>query len=113
LGVTALSGEGQWAALPGWHMICAATDPIAIPCTREDLPQAESLANEPLLLVVDRADTQWYLHSYFLVTQGDGLGVQWFEQAPNQEILGKLILILRPKRIVDEGAIAQSWQLEE
>jgi len=111
--VTALSGEGQWVALPGWHMICAARDPIAIFCTREDLPKSESLANESFLLVVDRADTQWYLHSYFLVAQGDGLGVQWFEQAPNQELLGKLILILRPKRIVDEGAIAQSWQLEE
>ena len=111
--VIALSVESQWVALPGWQMICAAGDPIAIPCTREELPKGETLANEPLLLVVDRADTQWYLHSYFLVAQGEGLAVQWFEQAPNQDLLGKVILILRPKRIVDEGAIAQSWQFEE
>jgi hypothetical protein len=111
--VTALSEESQWVALPGWQMICAASDPIAIPCTREELPKGETLANEPLLLVVDRADQQWYLHSYSLVAQGEGLAVQWFEQAPNQDLLGRVILILRPKRIVDEGAIAQSWQLEE
>lgn len=111
--VTALPGDSQWVALPGWQMIGAARDPIAIPCTREDLPKGETLANEPLLLVVDRADTQWYLHNYSLVEQGEGLTVQWFEQAPNQELWGRVILILRPKRIVDEGAIAQSWQLEE
>ncbi|AFZ44298.1 hypothetical protein PCC7418_2138 [Halothece sp. PCC 7418] len=111
--VTKLSGEGDCVALPGWQMICAARDPIALPCTREELPKSDTLANEPLLLVVDRADREWYLHSYFLVAQGEGLAVQWFEQAPNEELLGKLILILRPKRIVDEGAIAQSWQIEE
>ena len=111
--VTSLSGEGDWVALPGWQMICAAEDPLAIPCTREELPKSDNLANEPLLLVVDRADREWYLHSYFLVAQGEGLAVQWFEQAPHEDLLGKLILILRPKRIVDEGAIAQSWQLEE
>jgi hypothetical protein len=111
--LTPLSGEGTWVALPGWQMIWAASDPVAIPCEKEDLPKSDSLSNEPFLVVVDRGDTQWYLHSYFLVEQQEGLGIQWFEQAPNQDLLGKVILILRPKRIVDEGAIAQSWQIEE
>lgn len=111
--ITKLSQEGQWVSLPGWQMVWAATDPIAIPCEKEELPQAESLANEPLLVVVDRADTHWYLHSYFLVEKENSLGIAWFEQNPNQNLLGKVILILRPKRIIDEGAIAQSWQIEE
>lgn len=108
-----LSGEGEWVALPGWQTIWAAADPVAIPCQREQLPKSESLANEPVLVVVDRGDRQWYLHSYFLIEQENGLGIQWFEQAPNQPLLGRVVLILRPKRVVDEGAIAQSWQYEE
>lgn len=110
---TKLPGESEWVALPGWQTIWAAGDPVAIPCGREQLPKPESLANEPMLVVVDRADTQWYLHSYFLIEQENGLGIQWFQQAPNQPLLGKVVLILRPKRVVDEGAIAQSWQIEE
>lgn len=111
--ITQLPTEGEWVALPGWQMICAAKDPIAIPCAREELPKADNLAHEPFLVVVDRADTQWYLYSYFLVEAEAGLAIRWFEQAPEETLLGKVILILRPKRIVDEGAIAQSWQLEE
>lgn len=111
--ITEVSAEERWVAFPGWQMIWAAGDPVAIPCEREELPKSDSLGNEPFLAVVDRADTDWYLHSYFLIEQEDGLGIRWFEQAPNQTLLGKVILILRPKRIVDEGAIAQSWQVEE
>lgn len=110
---TQLSGEGEWIALPGWQTIWAAQDPVAIPCQREQLPKPESLAHEPMLVVVDRADRQWYVHSYFLIEQANGLGIQWFEQAPNTPLLGKVVLILRPKRVVDEGAIAHSWQIEE
>jgi len=110
---TKLSGEGEWVALPGWQTIWAAGDPVAIPCQRDQLPKSETLANEPMLVVVDRANTEWYRHSYFLIEQDNGLGIQWFEQAPNHPLLGKVVLILRPKRIVDEGAIAQSWQYEE
>lgn len=111
--VTRISSNVDCVALPGWQIIWAAADPVAIPCEREDLPKADSLANEPFLVVVDRADTQWYLYSYFLVEAESGLAIRWFEQAPEQVLLGKVILILRPKRIVDEGAIAQSWQVEE
>lgn len=111
--ITQASSETAWVALPGWQIICAASDPIAIPCEREELPKAENLGNELFLVIVDRADTQWYLYSYFLVEGEKGLAIRWFEQPPDQALLGKVILILRPKRIVDEGAIAQSWQVEE
>lgn len=105
--------SGTSVALPGWQMICAASDPVVIPCEKDDLPRNDSLNNEPFLVVVDRADTHWYLHSYFLVEQDKGLEIRWFEQAPDHALLGKVILILRPKRIIDEGAIAQSWQVED
>lgn len=105
--------SGTHVALPGWQMIGAARDPLAIVCARDDLPQNDSLDHESFLVVVDRADTDWYLHSYFLVQQGDSLEIRWFEQAPDRALLGKVILILRPKRIIDESAIAQSWQVEE
>ncbi|MFW6316146.1 MAG: RuBisCO accumulation factor 1 [Cyanobacteriota bacterium] len=111
--ITKVPTETQWVAIPGWQMVWSASDPVAIPCEREELPKADTLANETFLVVVDRADTQWYLYSYFLVEEEDGLAIRWFEKAPNQTLLGKVILILRPKRIVDEGAIAQSWQVEE
>ncbi|AFZ51063.1 RuBisCO accumulation factor 1 [Dactylococcopsis salina] len=111
--ITETSGKEQWVALPGWQMICAASDPVAIVCEKEELPKSDSLRNESFLVVIDRAATDWYLHSYFLVEAEEGLGIRWFEQAPPQKLLGKVILILRPKRIIDEGAIAQSWQVEE
>ncbi len=110
---TKLSGEQEWVALPGWHVILRASDPVAIPCQKEQLPKSDTLSDDDYLVVVDRGQTQWHPYSYFLVEQDKGLGIKWFEQAPNQTLLGKVILILRPKKIVDESAIAQGWDWEE
>jgi len=111
--LTQLSGEGQWVALPGWHVILTASDPVTIPCQKAELPKSESLSQDDYLAVIDRGQTQWHPYSYFIVEQEKGLAIQWFEQSPNERLLGKVILILRPKKIVDESAIGQGWDWEE
>ena len=68
---------------------------------------------EEVLIVVDRAQCRWDLYSYFLVTSHDQLEIQWFEQEPDNSLLGRVILVLRPKKVLDENYIQELWQLDE
>lgn len=106
-------GQGAWTALPSWQVVLAATDPVTILADRSQLPSDESEVPEELLLLVDRADRQWSEDSYFLVEQNGQVLVDWFEQAPEQPLLGKVTLVLRPKRVLDEDFNKELWQVEE
>lgn len=113
-GIAKLTDGGTWVALPGWQALLNAVSPVAICCQSHQLPPPLSDRNEPLLVVVDRADTEWNPNAYFLVEQQERLELQWFETAPDLPLLGRVILVLRPKRVLDEEAIvSQSWDLDE
>ena len=106
--------ETTWVAIPGWQVILQAQDPVALLCDSETLPTPlPGDVSEEILLVVDRAQRQWDQHSYFMVTSGDQLELQWFEQDSDRPLLGRVILVLRPKRVLDEDYIQELWQLDE
>lgn len=106
-------GQGAWTALPSWQVVLAAADPVMILADRDQLPGDGSEQPEELLLLVDRANREWNEDSYFLVEQAGQVLVDWFEEAPEQPLLGKVTLVLRPKRVLDEDFNKELWQVEE
>lgn len=108
------SGTGAWIALPGWQVLLQAEDPIAVVGSTQDLPNLPAGSKEePVLIVIDRAQHDWNASSYFLVEQGDSVQIAWFEVAPATRLLGRVILIMRPKRILDEDYTRELWQIDE
>jgi hypothetical protein len=107
------SGAGAWVPVPGWQVILTAHDPIVILAASDQLPTTLPGAIEEVLLVIDRAQRQWDSAQYFLVEQEQQLQIQWFESAPEQTLLGQLILIMRPKKVLDEDYTKELWQIDE
>ncbi len=99
--------------VPGWQVILQAKDPVGIFCQSDKLPKPLPGKTETVLVVVDRQQCEWNVNSYFLVEQEENLQFQWFEEAPNSELLAQVILVLRPKKILDENAIVQPWQMDD
>lgn len=111
--IVKFSGEGAWIALPGWQAVYAAEDPVALLINTDDLPTEIADANEEVLVLVDRSDRTWNEFSYFLQEEGETLSVIWSPDEPEQKILGRVLLVLRPSRVLDEGFNKEPWQLEE
>jgi hypothetical protein len=63
--------------------------------------------------VIDLAAIAWSEHGYFFVEAAGELKLNWFPEPPTQAIVGQLVVIVRPKRILDESIITTPWQLEE
>ncbi len=114
-GIVKFSGTGAWIPVPGWLVILKAEDPIALLSTCGELPNApENMsATEPVMIVVDRAKRDWNEFSYFVVDAGGQLEIQWFDEAPQTQLLGNVILIMRPKRIFDQDYTHEYWQTDE
>lgn len=112
------AGAGAWVALPGWQVVLAAEDPVLILTESNALPegnapQSASEEVEEVLLLIDRAERQWDAESYFVVERAGQIQVDWFEAAPDLTLLGKLTLVLRPKKVLDEGYNKELWQIDE
>lgn len=107
------SGEGAWVPVPGWQVVLKAEDPVAILCNSEQLPNQDISSAEEVLVIVDRAERQWDANSYFVVEQADQLQIHWFEEATDIPLLGKVVLIMRPKRILDEELTKDAWQIDD
>ncbi|WP_017663009.1 RuBisCO accumulation factor 1 [Baaleninema simplex] len=99
--------------VPGWQVVLRAADPVAVLTRSTDLPNAPEGRTEQVVVVVDRAVRAWNPNSYFLVETGDTVDVAWFDEAPAETVLGQVVLILRPKRILDEGHLIQPWQMDD
>jgi hypothetical protein len=109
------SGTSAWLPIPGWHVIRNAEDPVGIVATTDQLPNQPGAnnASEPVLLVIDRGDRAWRDDSYFLAEQDGNLILQWFVEAPALKLWGRLVLVMRPKRILDESYTNELFQFEE
>ncbi len=107
------SGEQAWVPLPGWQVLLSAEDPVVIIANSDRFPKQNQLQNQPVLAVIDRHQREWDDSSYFVVEKNGELDFQWFETAPEFSLLGKLIIIVRPKRILDEELTKDSWQIDE
>jgi len=78
------------------------------------LPTRLPGTQEEVLIVVDRADRTWKEDSYFAIADAeDQLQLNWFETPPEVQILGRVILLLRPKKVLDEAYTKELWQFEE
>ncbi|MBE9039300.1 hypothetical protein IQ235_00635 [Oscillatoriales cyanobacterium LEGE 11467] len=108
-----VNGTGSWVPLPGWQVILRAQDPVAILSRSDLLPNFPVHQLEEIVVVIDRKVKTWDINSYFSIESGDGIEVGWFEEAPNAPILGQVVLVLRPKRILDESNITSPWQMDD
>lgn len=107
------SGAGAWVALPGWQRLMNAEDPVTVIGGSDRLPGLLSDKSEEVLIVVDRSERQWQPDFYFMVELAGQLEVQWFEEAPELPILGKVIVLVRPKKIFDEEIVRDQWQIDD
>ncbi len=105
--------DGSYVPIPGWQVVLKAQDPIAYFCSSDRLPKSLSGRVEEVLIMLDRANTTWDVNSYFVVEIDGKLEVHWFETEPTEKIVGQLALILRPKKILDEGNLTQPWQMDD
>ena len=108
------SGMGAWVAVPNWQVLMNSGDPVTVLCDSALLPGAtEDTPKEEVLVAIDRANQEWERDSYFAIDDDGELRLAWFEEPPELEILGKVVLVLRPKRIFDEEVVKELWQVEE
>lgn len=104
---------GTFVPIPGWQAILKAADPIAYLCTSDRLPKSLAGKVEEVLIILDRGNKNWDVNSYFVVEIEDKLELRWFEDFPDVPIVGQLVFVLRPKKILDEGNITQPWQMDD
>ena len=107
------AGEQVWVPLPGWQIVLNAEDPVVILCNSDLLPSKLTTTREPVLVVVDRSQRQWDANSYFVVDQSGQIEFQWFETEPDVPLLGRIIVVVRPKKILDEEVTKDAWQIDE
>lgn len=112
-GVTSISGNCSIVSIPSWQVILKAEKPVVIICKSEDLPKETHHKSEDLLAVIDLAVSEWNHNHYFLVEQDRQLVFDWFASEPENKIWGQLLLLLRPKKIFDEGNLTQPWQMDD
>lgn len=118
-GLVKFSGTGAWIPVPGWQVILKAEDPIALLATVKELPNAPDTipANEPLMIIIDRAKRDWDEFSYYVVDVDGQLEIRWFDEAPpttpHSPLLGSVILIMRPQKILDQNYTHEYWQIDE
>jgi hypothetical protein len=90
-----------------------AEDPVAVLEMSDRLPVPLQGKVEEVLIIADRAQRQWDPESYFLADNAGNLELYWFEQSPHIPILGRVVLVMRPKKIVDEDYTKDGWQIDD
>ncbi|MFN5513910.1 MAG: RuBisCO accumulation factor 1 [Cyanobacteriota bacterium] len=101
------------APIPGWQAILTAVDPVAFVALAQDVALGTPQPQEPVLVVIDRGQTVWNPQSYFLVSQHEQVAIHWSGEPLTVPILGQVILVLRPKRILDENNLREPWQMDD
>lgn len=108
-----VEGKQTIVAVPGWQVLKNAQDPVGIVCRDSQLPTQVDGKTGDFLLIIDRTQQKWDRESYFAVDSSGELEIKWFTSSPDVTLLGKLILVLRPKKILDEAASGNFWLIEE
>lgn len=111
--IATVTTQTQYVPIPGWQAVLKAEDPIAILCRNSDLPNPPDGPLEQVVVVVDRASQDWHNQAYWLTAQENQVELNWFSAAPAVDILGQVVLILRPKRILDENNLLEPWQMDD
>ncbi len=111
--IVKFSGVGAWVPMPGWQIVNSAEDPVAILVRSDRLPNFPDQTDEEVMLMVDRASREWDAFGYFLVEQDTQLEVVWSAEPLTIPILGRVVLVLRPKKVLDESYNKELWQIDE
>jgi hypothetical protein len=111
--IVKFAGEGAWVPLPGWQVLLSAQDPVAILSKGDRLPLPPEQASQELLVVIDHAQRDWDDQAYCAVSVDGQIEIQWFAEAPQEVILGRVVLVVRPKRILDESLTKELWLTDE
>ncbi|MGD1856651.1 MAG: RuBisCO accumulation factor 1 [Leptolyngbyaceae cyanobacterium] len=114
-GVVRSAAQQAWVPVPGWQVLLTAQEPVALLMEFKALPkQANSSVSETVLVIVDRQQQTWDDNSYFVVSGDDSqLAMHWFEHEPSMPLLGRVIVIVRPKKVLDEDYTQELWQIDE
>ncbi|BAQ59599.1 expressed protein [Geminocystis sp. NIES-3708] len=112
-GILKINKEIDIVSIPSWQVILKAKHPVVIFCQSEDLPKQTTTKSEQLLVVIDLDVKEWNISNYCLVEENGKLKLNWFQSNPDCQILGQLLLILRPKKILDEDNLTQPWQMDD
>ena len=104
---------GKYIPIPGWQAVLKAKDPVGYLCPSNILPKYLGGNVEEVLVILDRGIQDWDVNSYFVVEIEGKLELRWFETKPESPIVGQLVLILRPKKILDEGNLTEPWQMDD
>lgn len=99
--------------VPGWQVIAKAQDPVGILCKSNQLPGEEVGKSGEVLVIIDRVQQEWDADSYFAIDRSGQLALEWFPDNPNIPLLGRVILALRPRKILDEPLSRDLWQIDE
>ena len=108
-----LTTGGSFVPVPGWQLVLKAIDPVGYVSSSDRLPKYLSGRVEQVLVIIDRAAKTWDINGYFLIETDSEPELQWFETEPKVKIIGQLVLVMRPKKILDEGNITQPWQMDD
>lgn len=113
-GMVKFSGAGAWLPVPGWQVVLQAEDPIALLAKYGQLPNPpEGNDDDDILIVVDRASREWNEFNYYVFDAGGQLELKWFDESPQVKLLGRVVLIMRPKKIFDQNYTKELWQIDE
>lgn len=113
-GLVRCTSAGAYLPIPGWQVIRTAADPVVILASSDQLPNRLEGDVTPIVIVIDRAQQVWNADSYFVLADEHGaLTIQWSETAPVTAVLGKVILIMRPKKILDESYTQELYRWDE
>ncbi|MEL6928306.1 MAG: RuBisCO accumulation factor 1 [Cyanobacteria bacterium J06600_6] len=104
---------GSYVPIPGWQAVLKAKDPVGYLCPSNLLPKYLGGNVEEVFVLVDRANKTWDINGYLVVEIAGKLEIRWFDSPPQELIIGQLVLILRPKKILDEGNLTQPWQMDD
>ncbi|AFY38099.1 hypothetical protein Lepto7376_1767 [[Leptolyngbya] sp. PCC 7376] len=99
--------------LPCWQSVLTAEDPVVIFHQTDQLPQPIPGKPEPVLVLIDRAKLEWNDNSYFVIADNEMVKLGWFAERPEAEIIGQVVLIMRPKKIFDENNLHEPWQMDD
>ncbi|MBE9223274.1 hypothetical protein IQ215_11255 [Cyanobacterium stanieri LEGE 03274] len=111
--VVQVSQSMNLVSIPTWQPVLQAQSPVVVMATTHDLPQQQDEKNEPILVVVDVEDRQWSSQYYFLVDNHGEVKFSWLPTENQDRILGRVLVILKPRKILDENNLTQPWQMDD
>jgi len=112
-GLANYQGSGAIVPVPQWQAILTAVDPVAMFCLGGEVAATVPRKDENVMVIVDRDQRDWNPTSYFLATNGDRLTIEWFETEPTCPLLGRVVVVLRPKKIFDADNLREPWQMDD